>query len=54
MSALTARSQGGTRAGATGLGQLLRQAGGQLPEALRKLDPRHLWRSPVMFLVWLG
>ncbi|WP_166138704.1 potassium-transporting ATPase subunit KdpB [Nocardioides ochotonae] len=26
----------------------------QLPEALRKLDPRHLWRSPVMFLVWLG
>ncbi|WP_101524374.1 potassium-transporting ATPase subunit KdpB [Nocardioides houyundeii] len=26
----------------------------QFPEALRKLDPRHLWRSPVMFLVWLG
>ncbi|MQW75287.1 potassium-transporting ATPase subunit KdpB [Nocardioides sp. dk4132] len=26
----------------------------QLPEALRKLDPRHLWHSPVMFLVWLG
>ncbi|MCY7400403.1 MAG: potassium-transporting ATPase subunit KdpB [Nocardioides sp.] len=26
----------------------------QLPAALRKLDPRHLWRSPVMFLVWLG
>ncbi|WP_122816425.1 potassium-transporting ATPase subunit KdpB [Nocardioides pantholopis] len=26
----------------------------QLPEALRKLHPRHLWRSPVMFLVWLG
>ena len=24
------------------------------PEALRKLDPRHLWRSPVMFLVWCG
>ncbi|WKN48976.1 potassium-transporting ATPase subunit KdpB [Nocardioides sp. Arc9.136] len=30
------------------------QALEQLPEALRKLDPRHLWRSPVMFLVWLG
>jgi len=26
----------------------------QLPEAVRKLDPRHLWRSPVMFLVLLG
>ncbi len=26
----------------------------QLPQALRKLDPRHLWRSPVMFIVWLG
>ncbi|MDQ6526161.1 potassium-transporting ATPase subunit KdpB [Nocardioides sp. LHD-245] len=33
---------------------LLGQALQQLPEALRKLDPRHLWRSPVMFLVWLG
>ena len=32
----------------------LSQAIEQLPEALRKLDPRHLWRSPVMFLVWLG
>ena len=26
----------------------------QLPPALRKLDPRHLWRSPVMFIVWIG
>ena len=26
----------------------------QLPDAVRKLDPRHLWRSPVMFLVLLG
>ncbi|MFH7323625.1 potassium-transporting ATPase subunit KdpB [Aeromicrobium sp. JJY06] len=31
-----------------------RQALDQLPAALRKLDPRHLWRSPVMFIVWLG
>ena len=26
----------------------------QLPSALLKLDPRHLWRSPVMFVVWIG
>ena len=26
----------------------------QLPSALRKLNPRHLWRSPVMFIVWIG
>lgn len=26
----------------------------QLPAALAKLDPRTLWRSPVMFIVWLG
>ncbi len=25
-----------------------------LPDALRKLDPRHQWRSPVMFVVWVG
>ncbi len=25
-----------------------------LPDALRKLDPRHLWHSPVMFVVWIG
>lgn len=25
-----------------------------LPEAFRKLDPRHLWTSPVMLIVWLG
>ncbi|MFO6454164.1 MULTISPECIES: potassium-transporting ATPase subunit KdpB [unclassified Aeromicrobium] len=39
-----------TRTGST----LGRQALEQLPSALRKLDPRHLWRSPVMFIVWLG
>ena len=33
---------------------LLGQSYRQLPAALRKLDPRHLWRSPVMLLVWLG
>jgi K+-transporting ATPase ATPase B chain len=25
-----------------------------LPGAVRKLDPRHLWRTPVMFVVWVG
>ena len=33
---------------------LLAQGGQQLPEAIRKLDPRHMWRSPVMFLVLIG
>jgi len=33
---------------------LFKQMLAQLPAALRKLDPRHLWRSPVMFIVWLG
>jgi K+-transporting ATPase ATPase B chain len=33
------------------LGQQIRQA---VPQAFRKLAPQHLWRSPVMFLVWLG
>ncbi|CAN5400261.1 potassium-transporting ATPase subunit KdpB [soil metagenome] len=33
---------------------LMAQTIAQLPAALRKLDPRHLWRSPVMFVVWLG
>ncbi|GAB2599232.1 potassium-transporting ATPase subunit KdpB [Pseudactinotalea suaedae] len=27
---------------------------GQLPAALRKVDPRTLWRNPVMFVVWCG
>ena len=36
------------------LSSLLRQMLSQLPAALRKLDPRHLWRNPVMFIVWLG
>ena len=32
----------------------LEQLWRQLPAALLKLDPRHLWRSPVLFIVWLG
>nr|WP_269305995.1 potassium-transporting ATPase subunit KdpB [Aeromicrobium sp. HA] len=38
----------------TNTSTLGRQALDQMPAALRKLDPRHLWRSPVMFIVWLG
>ncbi|MEZ0363984.1 potassium-transporting ATPase subunit KdpB [Mycobacterium sp. pUA109] len=33
---------------------LLRLLGGGLPAALRKLDPRTLWRNPVMFIVEIG
>jgi K+-transporting ATPase ATPase B chain len=33
---------------------LISQAWHQLPDAVRKLDPRHMWGSPVMFLVLLG
>jgi K+-transporting ATPase ATPase B chain len=33
---------------------LARQAVENLPQALRKLDPRHLVRQPVIFVVWIG
>ncbi len=36
------------------MSSLLAQGAQQLPLAFRKLDPRHLWRAPVMFLVLLG
>ncbi|MFF5325344.1 potassium-transporting ATPase subunit KdpB [Janibacter hoylei] len=44
------------RTPATGMGlrTLLAHGIEQFPEAVRKLDPRHMWRTPVMFLVWLG
>jgi len=31
-----------------------RQLAAALPGALRKLDPRAMWRNPVMLLVWVG
>ena len=31
-----------------------RQLWGSMPEALRKLDPRHQLKNPVMFVVWVG
>lgn len=34
--------------------QLLTLGAAQLPAALRKLNPVHLFRSPVMFVVWVG
>ncbi len=36
------------------LGTLARQLVATFPEAVRKLDPRHAWRSPVVFVVWVG
>ena len=37
-------------AGRTLARQLLRS----VPEGVRKLDPRHVWGSPVVFVVWVG
>lgn len=31
-----------------------RQLLAALPGAVRKLDPRQMWRNPVMFIVWVG
>ncbi|MET9764142.1 potassium-transporting ATPase subunit KdpB [Streptomyces sp. NPDC006372] len=42
--------EGRVGAGLFDPGQLLRS----LPEALRKLDPRVMVKSPVMFVVWIG
>ncbi|MGN6750918.1 MAG: P-type ATPase, partial [Intrasporangium sp.] len=39
---------------ATSLSQLSRQLLTTFPQAVAKLDPRHVWRSPVMFVVWVG
>ena len=33
---------------------LIHLAGTAMPDALRKLDPRHVVTSPVMFVVWVG
>ena len=53
----------GPRRRRSGAGQGVRPASGafdartlitSLPTALRKLDPRHQVRSPVMFVVWVG
>ena len=30
------------------------QLADSLPEAVRKLGPQHLWRSPVLLIVWVG
>ncbi|GAA2475561.1 potassium-transporting ATPase subunit KdpB [Terrabacter carboxydivorans] len=38
----------------TSLTLLARQLVATFPEAVRKLDPRHVWRSPVVFVVWVG
>ncbi len=41
-----------TRSG--GSPSLARQMVATFPQAVRKLDPRHVWRSPVVFVVWVG
>jgi K+-transporting ATPase ATPase B chain len=33
---------------------LARQMVATFPQAVRKLDPRHVWHSPVVFVVWVG
>jgi K+-transporting ATPase ATPase B chain len=33
---------------------LVRTAVDALPQAFAKLDPRHTFRSPVIFVVWVG
>ncbi|HSU75150.1 MAG TPA: potassium-transporting ATPase subunit KdpB [Terrabacter sp.] len=38
----------------TSYGQLARQLVTTFPQAVAKLDPRHVWHSPVMFVVWVG
>lgn len=37
-----------------GSGFSLKQVKAALPGAIRKLNPREQWRTPVMFLVWIG
>ena len=44
------RPRNGSRAGCS----TRRCCGSRLPDALRKLDPRTLWRNPVMFIVEIG
>ncbi|MGH3755802.1 MAG: potassium-transporting ATPase subunit B, partial [Pseudonocardiaceae bacterium] len=43
-------ARAGVAAGAFSPGQLV----SSLPDAVRKLDPRHQLRNPVMFVVWVG
>ncbi len=38
----------------TSYAQLGRQLVTTFPQAVVKLDPRHVWHSPVMFVVWVG
>ncbi len=44
----------GTAPAPSSLRVLARQLVATFPEAVRKLDPRHVWRSPVVFVVWVG
>jgi K+-transporting ATPase ATPase B chain len=48
-SAESSRTRTGTSRSLFG-GQLIKA----IPDAFRKLNPKHLWHSPVMFIVWVG
>ncbi|WP_020142625.1 potassium-transporting ATPase subunit KdpB [Terracoccus sp. 273MFTsu3.1] len=48
------RHSNGRSTAALSLRSLGRQLVATFPEAVRKLDPRHVWRSPVVFVVWVG
>ena len=52
---LSSRKRGGATTGRARAGAFEpRQLWTSLPQALRKLDPRHQVRTPVMFVVWVG
>lgn len=36
------------------MNSLMSLAAQSMPDALRKFNPRHLWRTPVMFVVWVS
>ncbi|AKU17327.1 potassium-transporting ATPase subunit KdpB [Luteipulveratus mongoliensis] len=36
------------------MNNLIATAGASFPDALRKLNPQHLFRAPVLFVVWIG
>lgn len=49
--ATTSTPPGGANSSAS---TLWRQAAAALPGAAAKIDPRHLWRQPVLFVVWVS
>ena len=50
----SAVSRPGPARPAQGTSSLVRQMVATFPQAIAKLDPRHVWRTPVVFVVWVG